>query len=245
MRKFADLNLQLGLERVEETERTICKAAELGYRMLGISIPGRAKKETTDFLKKTCRKHGVDFAPRADLHPQSSRELLSELRLLRRRFAILAVNCATKAVARQAAKDRRVDLLVFSSNNPRKRFFDISEARLASQGLAALEIDCKHILWRSGFDRISVLSSLRREATIAEKLRIPVVVCSGASNWLELRGPHQMASLTTLFGLSEELALDAISEVPYEIVMRNRKKQDGNYVGPGISVRRRGEACDC
>lgn len=245
MRKFTDLNLQLRLGRAEEAEKTIGKAAELGYTLLGISIPRGAKKDTNTFLKKSCANHGVDFAPRANLSPRSSSELLSELRLLRGRFTILAVNCGTKAVARQAAKDRRVDVLVFPFSDPRKRFFDLSEARLASQGSTALEIGCKHILLRHASDRTRILSSLHREVAIAEKCGIPVILCSEASHWLELRGPYELASLATLFGLGEERALDAVSESPYEIVTRNRKRQDDSYVAPGISVKRRGEACDC
>ena len=245
MRKFADLNLQLESQRMDEAERTIGKAAELGYSLLGISFRGIARKEPLDFLKKTCGNHGVDFAPRVTLSPSSPRELLSNLRTLRRRYTILAVDCATKAVARQAAKDRRVDLLVFSSSNPRKRFFDSSEARLASQGSTALEINCRQIMLQSGFDRVNILSGLRRESAIAAKFRIPMVICSGASNWLELRGPYDMASLTTLFGLSDEMALDSISTCPYEIVAENRGKQDGSYVAQGIVVKRRGEDCAC
>ena len=56
---------------------------------------------------------GLDLASRVDLRPRSQNELVGLLRRLRRRFEIICVLCESKEVARQAAKDRRVDLLNF------------------------------------------------------------------------------------------------------------------------------------
>ncbi|UCE95943.1 MAG: hypothetical protein JSV51_09655, partial [Candidatus Bathyarchaeota archaeon] len=148
------------------------------------------------------------------------------------------------SVARQAAKDHRVDLLAFPSINPRERFFDISEARLASQGVAALEIDMSLILQLHYFPRVRILSSLRREVAIAAKFHIPVVISSNAVDSYQLREPRELASLTTLFGMDKESALNAVSVNPIAILERNRKKLDSSYVAKGISIVQRGANCD-
>ena len=82
-------------------------------------------------------------------------------------------------MARQAAKDRRVDLLNFPSLDYHKRFFDRAEAELASGSLTALEVDVKPLLVLEGPSRVRLLMSLRREVAIAREFHVPIVVSSG------------------------------------------------------------------
>jgi ribonuclease P/MRP protein subunit RPP1 len=156
---------------------------------------------------------------------------------------IIAVVCESKEVARQAAKDHRVDLLNFPATDPRRRFFDKAEAELASSSVAALEIDVKPIITLKGPARIRLLAVLRREAAIAEDYRVPVVVSSGATNPLQLRKPMEMAALATLFDLDKPTALDAVSKAPLTIVKKNREKLSPSFVAPGIRIIREGSDC--
>lgn len=243
MKQFADLHLQPNLDRKEQIEKMMSKASDLGYTLLGVSLPPKVKPDTIRFLRNICRNYGVDFATRIGLTPKSSGELLKSLRQFRRKFELVSVNCFSKSVARQAAKDHRVDLVVFPSSNPRERFFDYAEARLAAQGVAALEIDVALILRSAGFSRARLLSCLRKEVAIAEKLGVPVVISSGAADSFQLRGPNDFASLAMLFGMTSMSALNAVSVAPLAVVERNREKLDSSYVARGIRVMRRGRNC--
>jgi ribonuclease P/MRP protein subunit RPP1 len=243
MKKFADLHLQPNLDNKEGLEKIIYKTSDLGYNLIGVSLPSKARQAKIDFLQKTCRNLDVDLAKRVDLAPKSARELLKSLRQFRRKFELVAVRCFSKSVARQAAKDHRVDLLVFPSTNPRERFFDRAEANLASQGVAALEIDMVLLLDSSGFSRARFLSCLRREVEIAEKFDVPVVICSGAAVDFQLRGPRDFVSLATLFGMDNVAALKAVSVAPLAIIRRSRRKLDSGYVARGVRVVRRGKNC--
>lgn len=243
MKKFADLHLQPNLDKREQVERIICKASDLGYSLVGVSLPQKVKQDKIYFLRTTCRNYGVDFVTRVDLTPKTSSGLLKSLRQFRRKFEVVSVSCFSKSVARQAAKDHRVDLVVFPSSNPRERFFDYAEAKLASQGVAVLEIEMTLLLSSAGFSRVRLLSCLRREVAVAEKLGVPVVISSGAVDSFQLRGPHDFAGLATLFGMSEVSALNAVSVAPLAIVERNREKLDSSYVARGIRVVRRGRDC--
>lgn len=244
MKQFADLHLQPNLDKRRQIEEIICKASELGYNLVGVSLPPRVNQDTIRFLRKICRNHSVHLATRTDLTPKSSGGLLKNLRQLRRKFELVSVNCFSKSVARQAAKDHRVDLLVFPSGNRRERYFDIAEARLASQGVAALEIDIALLLRPTGFSRVRLLSCLRREAAIAGKLGVPIIMSSGAADSFQLRGPNDFASIAGLFGMNNMSALNAISIAPWAIVDRNRRKLDSSYVARGIRVVRRETDCD-
>lgn len=243
MKQYADLHLQPNLDRRENIEKMMTKASDLGFNLVGVSFTTIPSESIISFLEKTCADCNLDFATRIDLTPKSPKGLLRFLRQYRRQFELVSVNCFSKSVARQAAKDHRVDLLVFPSYNPHERFFDGAEAKLASQGVAALEIDMALLLRLVGFSRVRLLSCLRRELTIAEKLRIPVVICGGATDPYQMRGPYEFASLATLFGMSNASALKGVSETPLAIVERNRRKLDSSYVCRGIRVVQRGKDC--
>ena len=163
------------------------------------------------------------------------------MRKFRRRFEIICITCDNKEVARQAAKDRRVDLLSFPSLDYRKRFFDRAEAELASNCLAALEVDVKPLLILEGPTRVRLLSSLRREVAVAREFGVPLIVSSGVGEERFMRLPRDMASLAYLFGLDEASALDSVSTNPAAIVKRNREKLSSRFVAPGISIIKEGK----
>jgi RNase P/RNase MRP subunit p30 len=153
------------------------------------------------------------------------------------------VLCETKEVARQAAKDRRVDLLNFPLLDFRRRFFDRAEAELASCGAAGFEVDVKPILVLEGPARVRFLSCLRREIAIALEFHLPIVVSSGVSESLLMRRPREVALLGSLFGLTGESALDAVSVTPAALVERNREKLGEGFVAPGVRVVKQGADC--
>lgn len=244
MRKiFADLHLHLNVKDQAATSRMITKAASLGYRLIAASLPPEISENEIAQLKAVCSEVKVDFASRVDLRPKTPNELLRSLRRLRRKFEVICVNCENKQVARQAAKDRRVDLLNFSSLDFRKRFFDSAEAELASSSLAALEIDVRPLLVLEGASRIRLLSNLRREVAVAIAFHVPIVVSSGVSEEKLLRKPREMAALAFLFGLDETTGLKSVVDEPAAIVKRNREKLSSRFVAEGIRIIKKGEDC--
>jgi RNase P/RNase MRP subunit p30 len=240
---YADLHLRPNLKDREQVARMIQKALELGYRLIAISLPSNFPEEKIQQLRNICNENKVDFASRVDLRPQTSKALINSLRKLRRRFEIISVMCESKHVARQAAKDRRVDLLNFPSTSFRRRFFDKAEAELASNSLASFEIDMKPSLILDGSIRIRLLSSLRREVAIAQAFHVPIVISSGATSELLMRKPRELAALTSLFDLDKTSAIEAVSRNPVALIKRNREKLGSNFVAPGIRIIRKGKDC--
>jgi len=240
---FIDLHLCPNLEDQDETRLMIEKSAELGYKAVGIAFPKKYSQSEIEKTRKICSEAGLDFIHRVDLEPSNTTELIRSLRLLRRQVEVISVKCLSKSVARQAAKDRRVDVLSFSPLDVRKRFFDSAEAELASKTQVSLEFDLAPLLYLHGYRRIRLLSKLREEAFIAKKFNIPIILSSGANNAGLLRKPEDYASLGYLFGLDLNDAKRAVSENPKEIIDRNRRKLSPNYVAPGVYVIRRGKDC--
>jgi len=204
--------------------------------MVSIPLSPNISQEKIRQIEEICNRARVEFVTRVDLMPKTSNELLNNLGRLRRKFEIVSVACASKNVARQAAKDRRVDLLSPCLTFPCKRFFDYAEAELASKKLVAFEIDMAPILSSTGFPRIRLLSSLRKEVAVARKFDIPITISSGASDENFLRSPQDYVALATLFDLPVSCALQALSDYPLSIVERNKEKLSPCYVAPGVRV---------
>ena len=240
-RTFADLHLHINPKDQQATQRLITKAARLGYHYISIPFTSGLHETEIAALKAACTKLGLDFVLRADFKPRTQEDLMRFLRKFRRQFEVICIVCDSKEVARQAAKDRRVDLLNFPSLDYNKRFFDRAEAELASCSLAGLEVDVKPLLVMEGPARVSLFSSLRREVAVALEFHVPVVVSSGVSEENLLRMPRDLASLAYLFGLNESEALGAVSTNPASIVLRNREKLSSRFIAPGISIVKEGK----
>lgn len=221
----------------------ITKASQLGYQVIAVPVPPNFSPPKIHKLKDICHQNSIDFSSRVNLRPHTSRELIKNLRKLRRKFEIVAVLCKNKQVARQAAKDRRVDLVNFPSHNPQRRFFDPAEAELASHALTCLEIDIRPLITLQGRARIRLLSALRKEASIAETFNIPVILSTAASNRLLMRRPRETAALASLFDMAKPMSHRAVSKNPMAIIQRNREKLTSKFVAPGIRLIRRGKDC--
>jgi ribonuclease P/MRP protein subunit RPP1 len=243
-RVFADLHLRLSGSDVSQAKILINKASRLGYKLIAIPLSPTVKLSEVSELKQLCIESGLDFATRINLRPNNQNDLLTQLRKFRRKFEIICVLCENKEVARQAAKDRRVDLLNFPFPDYRRRFFDHAEAELACGACASLEVDMKPLLVLEGPARVRFLSSLRRETAIAKEFHLPLVISSGVSEPLLLRRPREMALLSSLFGVIGDAALDAVSTTPAGVVACNREKLSEGFMAPGIRVIKQGEAVE-
>ena len=240
-RTFGDLHLHLNGKGFIHGAHLARKAAELGYRLIAAPLAPETKSQEIQHFKTAFANEGIDFAARVDLQPRTQNELLCSLRRLRRKFEVICVLCTNKEVARQAAKDRRVDLLNFPLCDYRRRFFDHAEAELASTGVAEFEVDIKPLLILQGSARVRLLSYLRREINLCSEFHVPVVVSSGVSRPLLLRKPREMALLSSLFGLPNNSQLDSVSLNPVKIVERNRKKLKKEFIAPEIRLVKQGE----
>ena len=166
-RAFTDLHLRINPSDQQTAQRLTTKAARLGYRIVSIPFSSGIQDSQVAALKAICAQAGLDFVLRADFKPRTQEDLMRFLRKFRRKVEVICIICDEKEVARQAAKDRRVDLLSFPSLDYHKRFFDRAEAELASCSLAAFEVDVKSLLVMEGPPRVRLLSSLRREVAVA------------------------------------------------------------------------------
>lgn len=234
MRRFVDLHLRQPDDSGDELKQMLGLAAEMGYSGVAVS----SCKASVNVLRNLCRELDLDLISRVNLRPRSARELTASLRRVRRRFEVVAVDCRSKGVARQAAKDHRVDLLDFSASisTRSKVWFDRQEAVLASGANCAYEINASDLLRHGPTASARLLSIMGREVENAKRHEVSVVVSSGADSRLLMREPRGLASMLDLLGVEEEESLDMVSSIPWEIVEVNRGKLASGFISPGVRM---------
>jgi len=223
MRKFIDLHLKPEAGSAEEMLKL---ASRLGYGGVGLIHNGTATADGAP----------LDIVSRIDLMPRNANDLTATLRRIRRRYEIVAVECRSKNVARQAAKDNRVDVLNFpgSVSERRRVRFDRQEASLASDANCAYEINVSDLMGAGPLVLSKLLSIIREETENAERHGVPVVVSSGAQEPLAMRDPRSLAAVLSLLDINEEQSLDTVSTNPWDMVARNREKLGPGFVMPGV-----------
>jgi len=226
MRKFLDLNIR---PLKEELRRSMLElATDLGYK--GVGLTTEKPPERGEISPE------LDFVSRVTLRPSNVNDLTKSLRRIRRKYVIIAVECHSKNVARQAAKDNRVDILNFPvSISARRRVrFDRQEASLAGGANCVYEVNVSDLLGVGPLILSRLLSMFREEVENAKRYDVPVIVSSGADEPLMMREPRSLAAVLSLLGLDEKESLDAVSTTPWGIAEGNREKMGPRFVMPGV-----------
>ena len=230
--RFIDLQIDPSPPDLEEIMNF---ASELGYADLGLVLNRSPNEEMRLHMRNADRYH-INLVSRLNLFPKDPKDLLNLLKRYRLKYEIIAVTCESFKVAKQAARDRRVDLLNFPVSA--RPYFDQSTAQLASASNAALEITLSELVLNEGMQRVMAMNKILKEIQTARNFKIPVVVSSGARNLYHLRGPSEVIALGSIIGLTRKEATEAISNTPLRTIERNKKKLSPDYV-PGVKLIRR------
>jgi len=218
LRHFNDLCL-----KPKNLEKIITTVKSLGYTRLGLN----EKIETNT----------IDIVKCLDLNPKNPNELLRSLRSYRWKTEIITVNCRTKSVARQAGRDRRVDLINYPITDKWKdNHLDRQQAGLMRDSGSVYLIDLSRLLINDRFLLRKNIEFIKRNKDNAVKRGVPVVASSCATDVWGLRDPYGLAALLSLLDVDEDHALDMISSVPTGLVDKNRVKLKDSYILEGVWV---------
>lgn len=221
MRRFIDLQIFPGPGKTAEM---LSHANHLGYSAVGYG--GDTPSDAP-----------IDVISRLDIAPRSQQDLQRMLKGNRRKHEVISVLCLSKGVARQAAKNPRVDLLRFPRCPSRRTvWLDRQQAALAGEGGCQFEVVASDLLTQDPEKLGYVIKQLKKEVLNARRYDVPVVLSSGADSVHGMRAPRSLAALMSLIGLGEEESLDLVSVNPSTLVERNRDKLSASYVSPGVRV---------
>lgn len=234
-RRYADLHVKV-VNGGSSPDLFIKMAKHLGFSLIALSSDDPSKLKGLESAKSVGKSLGVDVALRLDLKPSNPNELKTYLRKLRRRVEIIGVYCHNIAVARTAARDRRVDVTFYNPENVLS-ILDEGQVSLLVESGHYVEINFTDLLY-AGFDKqAKVLWDYSLMFKMVKRKGIPVIISSGASNIIDMRAPRELSALALLLGEGDdELARDMVSTIPMKLVQINREKLSPSFVQPGVKV---------
>jgi len=177
----------------------------------------------------------IDVVPAVTLRPNDVAELKKQLNEVRQSVPIVMVAGGDYTINRAACEDNRVDILVHPElNRPDSGLDDICLTMAAANGVA-IGISFNTVLRAARKARARALAHIATNIELAAAFRVPIVVMSGGQSKWEIRDPRQLIALASILGAELPHAFAAASDVPFNIVEKNKKKLAGTLVG-GVEV---------
>ena len=207
-------------------------AIHLGFTDLWISNPTKEeKKQGTQF---SLASH-LNIHERLDIgsNNESKVQMTSLLSHKRREIPIVSITCLNPDITAWAAQDNRVDILKFPIFQTGK-LMSRSIAKLMVKFQKCLEIQLCELYSLPERQQIPAIRQIRSAIEIAIRKKVPILISSGSMRPDQLRSPRELVSLGQIFLKNPISSLDALSSIPQQILERNLRKIDPNYITPGV-----------
>ncbi|MFX1504598.1 MAG: RNase P subunit p30 family protein [Promethearchaeota archaeon] len=207
-------------------------AIHLGFTEIWISNPTKEEKKEmihSSFSSLISMHERLDIG----LNNESKAQMTSLLSHKRRDFPIIAVTCANPDLTAWAAQDNRVDILRFPLFQTGK-LMTRSIAKLMVKFEKCLEIQLCELYSLPERQQIPALRQIRSAVEIAIRKKVPIIVSSGSTRPEQMRAPRELASLSQMLLDDSVLSLNSLSIIPQQLVKRNLKKINQDYIAPGV-----------
>ena len=204
-----------------ESNTTISQLCEVAkrYGYCGLAITNHSDKFTMDKNHFSC-----DFEVIKGVEIVSNpSDLKEKVRKLRPKVTILSVHGGNERINRMAVEDKRIDILCHPECENESGLNHVL-ARSAAKNDVAIEFDMGSIIHNRGKSRSKVLSSMSKNLRLARRYGAEMILTSNSFNIYDLRAPREMIALASLFGMTREEAVVAMSVTPQNIIKRNTSR---------------------
>jgi len=222
MPKYYDLHVHAHPEGTDAPDKLVSVAKRYGYAGIAIANHSEHWNEFGGAIS------GVEIVA------TSTTELKKRIGEYRPKVEVLLVHGGDAKINRSAVEDSRVDVLA----HPVGKDYEFNHilAKLAAKNDVAIEFNMDALIHLRGNPRIRALSGFQRNLKLARKYDVPMILASNAKSCYDLRAPREMIALASLFGMSEEEAIQALSTTPLRIVETNRKRKSPEYIMEGVEI---------
>ncbi len=149
-----------------------------------------------------------------------------EVRKYRDSDHILIVNGGEEDINRAAVETEGLDMLLHPLE------FNNVLAKAARDNSVSIGFNLGLLIRLQGLARVRELRTMRMNLKHARKYELQVILTSDARSIYDLRAPREMVAISSLFGMMEKEAVDAMSATPLNIL--RRKNQD--FIQEGIEI---------
>jgi ribonuclease P/MRP protein subunit RPP1 len=189
------------------------------YGYSGLAVIGHGTNEKTIFPEDFSIYRGVEIQAK----PSRVRE---EIRKYRESDHILIVEGGEEEINRAAVETEGLDILLHPLE------FNNVLAKAASENSVSIGFNLGLLIRLRGEARVRELKTMRINLKHARKYKLQLILTSDAHSIYDLRAPREMVAISSLFGMTEKEAVNAMSATPLNILRR----KSPNYIQEGIEI---------
>jgi ribonuclease P/MRP protein subunit RPP1 len=189
------------------------------YGYSGIAVIGHNANDKTVFPEDFSIYRGIEIQP----NPSRVRE---EIRKYRDSGHILIVTGGEEDINRASAETEGLDILMHPLE------FNNVLAKAASDNSVSIGFNLGLLIRLRGDARVRELKTMRINLKHARKYKLQLILTSDPRSVYDLRAPREMVAISSLFGMTEKEAVDAMSTAPLNIL--RRKSRD--YIHEGVEI---------
>ncbi len=149
-----------------------------------------------------------------------------EIKKLKNSNLISIVRGGDEEINRAAVESAGLDILL----QPLE--FNNVLAKAASDNSIALGFNLSSLIKLRGDARIRELNHMRNNIKHARKYKLEMILTGDPGSVYDLRSPREMVALSSLFGMTQSEAIDAMSAIPIGILRR----KNPNFIQEGIEI---------
>ncbi|MEL4304961.1 ribonuclease P protein component 3 [Methanococcoides sp. LMO-2] len=225
---FYDLCVHCAPDGKSTQEEMAAMAKHLGFAGIGMT-----NHSNSDPVAKVGSEAGIEIFRGVELVASNPSKLHGLVGKFRHKADVLAVHGGDEGINRAAVENPNVDVLLHPGT-PKNSGLNHVLAKSASDNNVAIAFDMASLITLRGGRRVHALSHFRENLMLARKYDVPFLLTNNASFCYELRAPHEMMALATLFGMERDEAKSALSETPAEIISRSRRGH--NFICEGVEI---------
>jgi ribonuclease P/MRP protein subunit RPP1 len=238
--QYYDLDVKTNLSTGENAPEQIAAFAQhLGWNGMIISDYYR-DQDTLKNLKEECKtlseKLGIEVYPGVTISVETKEEMNNIVKKVRNEVILVIVQGGNYAINRAACENAHVDILMSPELNRPDPGLDEACLAMAEKNNISIGVSFRQLLYSYRRPRARIISFMKSNINLCKKMKIPVVVCSGAQTMMDMRDPRQLVSIGNVLGLELPHAFNAISSIPQQIIEKNKKRLEGKIIGKGVEL---------
>lgn len=220
------IELALAAESLDYSGICVCDAFHSMEKLKQI------RKEISNAQSKT----SCEIIQGVYIQAKTRQELQKDISKLRDSVLLLIVAGGEYEVNRAACESSKVDILAHPERERPDSGLDEACLRAAAKNDVAIQINFREILYSYRKPRSYTLFHIKQNIMLCEELKAKMVICSGAQSIWDLRTPRELAAIANVLGMDLGKAVSSVSDMPQNLIEKNRKKFEGLILGKGVEI---------
>lgn len=211
---------------VNNEPKLIKEAVRLGYSGIALFNEGNKKPASPEIgnWKDLEVDYSIKIYDGILIRAKNPDDLRQKINKARKKADIIMVMGGDQKINRAACEDPRVDII--SKPYFKRRDCGINHviAKKAAVNQVAVELNIKHLAKTSPYLHYKVLSYYREIVKLKRKFDFPLIITTNAKSIYDLHTPRDLIALSECFGLKQEESVSAMSQIPLNIIERNKQR---------------------